>query len=121
MQQSIWSCFFNPFCKKTPSCSAPEGYNPPAGPPISLLNEKYKKPPNYPPAFPGLQDAKPKTPYGGGNRKRWMDGKGRINEWDYRKGEVEIYDPRGKNHKGGFDPDTGEQTTPPDKGRNVEP
>ena len=79
-------------------------------------------PPESLPAYPGAKEAKRKTSYPGGKRKRWKDRKGRIYEWDYKKGEVEIYDKTGKNHKGGFDPNTGKQISPAKKGgRRVEP
>ncbi|MCF4998335.1 detoxification-like protein [Pseudomonas syringae] len=56
---------------------------------------------------------------GGGARRRWKDGKGRIYEWDCQHGAVEMYDKQGK-HLGEFDPITGEQTKPAKPGRKVE-
>lgn len=80
------------------------------------------KPPKELEAFPDAKPVKPKTPVKGGGklRPRWKDKKGRIYEWDYKKGEVEIYDKLGNNHKGGFDPKTGKRRSPPDKTRSVE-
>jgi hypothetical protein len=49
-----------------------------------------------------------------------VDSKGRIYEWDYKKGEVEVYDKTGKNHKGGFDPTTGKQRSKPVPARKIE-
>ena len=74
------------------------------------------------PAFPDAKPVKPKTPVQGGGKKRerWKDRKGRIYEWDSKKGEVEIYDKTGKKHKGGFDPNTGKQTSPGKPGSGVE-
>ncbi|WP_253509121.1 MULTISPECIES: colicin E3/pyocin S6 family cytotoxin [Pseudomonas] len=40
---------------------------------------------------------------GGQKRKRWKDRKGRIYEWDYENGRVELYDKQGK-HLGDFPP-----------------
>ena len=86
-------------------------------------HEGIKPAPSTLPAFPDAKPAKPKTSVqgGGGKRKRWKDRKGKIYEWDSKKGEVEIYDKKGKNHEGGFDPNSGEQTSPADKSRTVEP
>jgi hypothetical protein len=79
-------------------------------------------PPTTLPAFPKARPAKPKTPVQGGGklRKRWKDDKGKIYEWDYQHGKVEVYDKKGK-HEGEFDPYTGEQTKPKDPNRRVEP
>ena len=41
-------------------------------------------------------------------------------EWDYQHGDVEKYNKRGK-HQGTINPETGKQTKPPVKGREVEP
>jgi hypothetical protein len=41
-------------------------------------------------------------------------------EWDYQHGKVEKYNKKGK-HQGEYDPNTGEQTKPPEPGREVEP
>lgn len=77
-----------------------------------------------PPGVQGATAAKRKTPVqgGGGLRKRWKDDKGNIYEWDYRHGEWEMYNKRGK-HQGVLDPNTG-QPIPgkgPDPTRSVEP
>ena len=69
-----------------------------------VLENSYHRPPKDLPAFPDAKEVKFR------GRKRWVDSKGRIYEWDYQHGEVEIYDKTGKNHKGGFDPKTGRQT-----------
>ncbi|MEP7219924.1 MAG: colicin E3/pyocin S6 family cytotoxin, partial [Bacteroidota bacterium] len=53
------------------------------------------------------------TPAGG---RPWWKIKGGWLEWDFMHGTVEQYDKRGK-HQGEYDPETGEQTDPPDKGR----
>ena len=65
------------------------------------------KPPRDPitnkPYLEGYKDAKYIGKKGG--RDTWVDPKGRrVFQWDYKKGEVEIFDKRGRNHKGGFDP-----------------
>ncbi|MFE3194323.1 colicin E3/pyocin S6 family cytotoxin [Nocardia sp. NPDC059240] len=73
-------------------------------------------------AFPDAKTAKPKTPVqgGGGRRPRWVDGKGKIYEWDYQHKTVEVYSKDGKRHLGEFDPETGVQTKPADRSRSVE-
>ena len=72
-------------------------------------------------AFPDAVkvDFKTRVQGGGGARRRWKDGKGRIYEWDSQHGAVEMYDKQGK-HLGEFDPVTGEQTKPAKPGRKVE-
>lgn len=73
------------------------------------------------PAFPGLRWARPKTAKkGGGLRDRWKDEDGTIYEWDSQHGALEKYNKRGK-HLGEFDPQTGLQTKPADKSREIEP
>lgn len=52
-----------------------------------------------------------------GKRATWKDKNGSIYEWDYKKGEVEVYGKNGKNHLGGFDPKTGRKRSPIDEGR----
>lgn len=72
-------------------------------------------------AFPEAKRARPKTTVRGrGLRRRWKDAKGRIYEWDYRHGTVEVYDSHG-NHLGEFDPDTGKQLRDADPARRVDP
>ncbi|MCB1682693.1 MAG: hypothetical protein H6858_04720 [Rhodospirillales bacterium] len=78
-------------------------------------NKGYTPPPKNLPAFPDAQVAKRKN-----ERKRWKDSDGRIYEWDSQHGKVEIYDKSGKKHLGEYDPNTGEQTKPPDPGRKTE-
>lgn len=72
------------------------------------------------PAFPDAikTDAKSRVQGGGGIRKRWKDRKGRIYEWDYENGRVELYSKQGK-HLGEFNAETGEKTKPAKPGRNV--
>jgi len=56
---------------------------------------------------------------GGPLCKRWVDDKGKIYEWDYQHGNVEVFDKAGKNHLGEFDPSTGVQEKSPEPGRWV--
>ncbi len=49
------------------------------------------------------------------DRYRWKLPDGRILEWDKRHGELEMYDRSGKNHLGGWDPETGEMRSKVDK------
>ncbi len=58
------------------------------------------------PYLPGFRDAEYIGRKGKGWLKRhtWKDANGRILQWDSKKGEVEVYDKRGRNHKGGYDP-----------------
>ena len=77
----------------------------------------YRPPPKLgpnPDGYPGLEHAKPV-----GGRPRWRDGDGNIYDWDGRYGEIEKYDRQGRNHKGGFDPETGELRSPPDPRKRV--
>jgi hypothetical protein len=62
-------------------------------------------------AFPDATRAKQMSSVQGGGKKRsrWKDRKGRIYEWDYENGRVELYNKQGK-HLGEFDPETGERT-----------
>lgn len=55
---------------------------------------------------------------GGQKRSRWKDRKGRIYEWDYENGRIELYDKQGK-HLGEFDPQTGERTKDAEPGRTT--
>ncbi|MFJ9393117.1 colicin E3/pyocin S6 family cytotoxin, partial [Nocardioides sp. NPDC101246] len=72
-----------------------------------LVHNDYVPAPSDLPGFPGARRDTPKTPKkGGGLRKRWS-WQGKILEWDYQHGEVEMYDKRGK-HLGAFDPETGD-------------
>ncbi|MGN0728450.1 colicin E3/pyocin S6 family cytotoxin [Treponema sp.] len=85
--------------------------------------EGYKPAPKELPGIPDTKRVKEKTPKQGSNsgkRRRWKDSDGNIYEWDYQHGDVEKYNKRGK-HIGSFDPNTGKQTKPPVKGREVEP
>jgi hypothetical protein len=73
------------------------------------------------PAFPRARRVKGKTRFAGGIRRRWKAPDGTIYEWDYRHGAVEVYDARGRNHRGDFDPMTGRQIGPAQPDRTVEP
>lgn len=42
-----------------------------------------------------------------GGRPTIKNSKGEILQWDSKRGEIEKYNPRTKEHKGGFDPNTG--------------
>jgi len=79
----------------------------------------YEPPPKTLPAFPDAINAKRTTPFAGGLRRRWKAPAGRIIEWDYQHGKIEVYDKNGK-HQGEFDPNTGEQTKPAEPDRNIE-
>jgi len=72
------------------------------------------------PGFPNARKARPKTRFGGGLRRRWIDADGCILEWDYQHGRVERFNSRGV-HLGEFDPDTGQQIGPADKRKHVRP
>lgn len=71
-------------------------------------------------AFPDAVSVRPKSTVQGGGKKRdrWKDNKGRIYEWDFQHGAVEIYDKQGK-HLGEFDAETGEQNKPAKPGRTT--
>jgi hypothetical protein len=77
-------------------------------------------PPKALQGFPDAKPAKPKTQFAGGMRRRWKDSDGRIYEWDYDHGAVEIYDRRG-NHIGEFDHVTKTRRKPADPTKRVEP
>jgi hypothetical protein len=82
---------------------------------------RYVTPPKSLPGFPAAARVKPKTPRpGGGLRKRWKDQGGRIYEWDYQHGTVEMYDSGGR-HLGEFDPATGHRMKQADPSRRIEP
>ena len=83
-------------------------------------DHKYHPAPKQIDAFPDLQKAKAKTPVqgGGGFRKRWIDNKRNIYEWDSQHGALEKYTKKGK-HLGEFDPKTGSQTKPADPSRDI--
>lgn len=72
------------------------------------------------PGFPDAKRVKPKTRYSGGMRKRWRDREGRIYEWDYLHGTVEVYSPDGV-HLGEFDPLTAKRIKGPNPRREVKP
>jgi hypothetical protein len=68
-------------------------------------------------AMPAKQKTRVK---GRGTRMRWRTTDGRILEWDYQHGAVEMYDKRGR-HLGEFDAETGTQNKPADPKRRIEP
>ena len=53
-------------------------------------------------------------------RKRWRDDDGKIYEWDYQHGTVEVYDSWGR-HVGEYDPVTGRQIKGANQNYRVEP
>jgi hypothetical protein len=78
----------------------------------------YVSPPAVPiPGFPQAKRVRPKTPYPGGLRARWVDGKD-ILEWDYQHGELDRYTSKGV-HLGQFDPLTGAQTKGADSSKTI--
>ncbi len=87
---------------------------------LNVPGHGYHKPPDLLPAFPDAISARPKSSVRGGGKKRnrWLDGRGRIYEWDFQHGAVEMYDKQGK-HLGEFDPNTGKQTKPAKNGRTT--
>lgn len=84
--------------------------------------DSYVQPPDTLEAFPNAERVPPKTGYGGGKlRRRWKDSdSGRLYEWDYLHGRVEVYDKRGK-HLYEADAKTGAQTGPPNPEYTIEP
>ncbi len=74
----------------------------------------YQPAPKNLPGFPKAKWAKTM-----GRRKRWVDDDGNIYEWDYQHGAVEKYSKKGV-HQGEYDPNTGQQTKPPDTKRSPE-
>ncbi len=89
---------------------------------VLSLNGKsgYNRAPKFLAAFPDTYPVKAKAHVQGGGRKRerWLDRKGRIYEWDYENGTVELYTKQG-NHLGEFNAQTGEQTKPAKPGRTT--
>lgn len=83
-------------------------------------DHSYHPPPNNLPAFPDalLSPSKSSVKGGGQRRKRWKDRKGRIYEWDYENGRVELYNKQGR-HLGEFNPDTGDRTKDAEPGRTT--
>jgi hypothetical protein len=53
-------------------------------------------------------------------RKRWRDDDGKIYEWDYQHGTVEVYDSSGR-HLGEYDPVNGRQIKGANPNYRVEP
>ena len=77
-------------------------------------------PPENVPGFPEAERVRPKTGMGGKKKRaRWVDKEGRIIEWDYAHGSVEVYDAQGR-HLGEFDTE-GRQVKEADPTRRVEP
>ncbi|MCP1443805.1 hypothetical protein J3D54_002937 [Pseudomonas sp. GGS8] len=88
---------------------------------VSIADHKYHPAPKGLTAFPDATPAKQKTRgKGRGTRMRWRTAEGRILEWDYQHGAVEMYDKRGR-HLGEFDAETGNQNKPADPKRRIEP
>lgn len=73
-----------------------------------VLENSHHIPPKTLPAFPDAKEEKPKGA-GQKRRKKWIDSNGKIYEWDYQHGEVEVYNKTGKKHLGSFDPKTGKK------------
>ncbi|KAA0991026.1 DUF6443 domain-containing protein [Dyadobacter aurulentus] len=73
----------------------------------------HKMPPKVLPGFPGAKKVPSKN-----QRTRWVTPDGKILEWDYQHGDVEVYDKRG-NHKGSADPNSGRMTKDPVPGRKT--
>ncbi len=73
------------------------------------------------PYLEGFPDSKyqGKKGYGWNKRHTWKAKDGRILQWDSQHGEVEVYDKRGRNHKGGFDHKTGNQRSKPVSSRKA--
>ena len=88
---------------------------------LNVPGHGYHKPPDLLAGFPDATRVRPKSSVQGGGqkRRRWADRKGRIYEWDFQHGAVEIYDKQGK-HLGEFDADTGEQRKPAKNGRTTQ-
>lgn len=83
-------------------------------------DHKYYEAPILLPAFPDAVRVKSKASVQGGGKKRrrWVDGKGRIYEWDSKSNAVEKYDKLGS-HLGEYDHLTGRQTKPAKPGRKT--
>ncbi|MFL6608461.1 MAG: S-type pyocin domain-containing protein [Pseudomonas sp.] len=83
-------------------------------------DHKYNEAPVVLPAFPDAVKVKSKSfvQGGGKKRRRWLDKKRRIYEWDYESNAVERYDKLG-NHLGEYDHLTGRQTKPAKPGRTT--
>ncbi|WP_430406836.1 RHS repeat-associated core domain-containing protein [Fluviicola sp.] len=76
---------------------------------------KYIPPPKELEGFPGAQRLK----RGDGQRVGWKLPSGNLGEWDSQHAEVEVFDKTGKNHKGAYDPKTGEKIKPGDPKRKA--
>ncbi|MET7001567.1 colicin E3/pyocin S6 family cytotoxin [Chitinophaga defluvii] len=80
----------------------PQNYGQPSSdyaPVRPVIVPAYIPPPKSLPGFPDAIREKPKA-----NRKRWRLPDGRILEWDYQHGKIEMYDKTGRRHQGEYDP-----------------
>ena len=75
----------------------------------------YAQPPELLLGLPDARQARPK-----GCRRRWKDTIGRIYEWDYQHGTLEVYNVLGR-HMGEFDPNTGQRLKPANPRRRIDP
>jgi RHS repeat-associated protein len=80
---------------------------------LRVPSVNYETPPKALPGFPGAKKMPSKN-----QRTRWVTPDGKILEWDYQHGDVEVYDKRGK-HKGSADPNSGKMTKDPIPGRKT--
>ncbi|MCS5707345.1 hypothetical protein CC99x_000360 [Candidatus Berkiella cookevillensis] len=87
---------------------------------IKTKDHDYYSAADYLEGFPGSYRVQGKTPMGDGKklRRRWKTEDGKILEWDYQHGEVEMYTEKGK-HLGAYDPDTGKKVKEPNNERNI--
>ncbi len=84
----------------------------------------YIRPPDdgFLPGFPTAERVRGKNPrQGSGNkpRARWKLPDGKILEWDYRHGSVEMWNKQMTKHLGEFDPETATKLKPADPGREI--
>ena len=78
--------------------------------------DNYKPvPPKYKRSLPGFENSE-RLKHKKGARPAWDLGKGWHGEWDSQHGEIEVYNKQG-DHKGAFNPETGEKIKDPVKGR----
>ena len=74
------------------------------------------------PGFPGSYRIRAKTLMPSGKlRPRWRAPDGRVLEWDYQHGTVEVYDGKRGTHLGEHDPHSGKMLKGAIPGRRVEP
>lgn len=92
--------------------------------PVLVHNTSRYKPPPGDKNLPGFPEAefvgKGSPKKGGGHRPRWAMPDGRILEWDYAHGTIEMWTNKKKNskHMGEFDPNSGNRL-PGNKGKPV--